>query len=121
MMRFINRFTPAESNKLALAYTYFFLTQMAPMSLLEILFMDHLVKEGHSLQFITTIFKTFLQEPSTTIDQLTSMLKKNGLDDKVLIYGNLFFLSFLSFFLFSSLILIFTIYKSKNKSKKYSF
>jgi len=82
MMRFLNRFTTAECNKLALAYTYFFITQMAPMSLLEVLFMDHLVKEGHSLQFITTIFKTFLQEQS--IDHLTSMLKKNGLDDKLL-------------------------------------
>jgi len=82
MLRFLNRFERSESSKLAMACTYFFISQMAPTSLLTVLFMDHLVKEGHSLQFLTTIFKTFLLEQS--IDQLISLLKKGGLDDRLL-------------------------------------
>jgi len=81
MLKLLNRFSASESNKLAMCLAYFFIAQIAPMSVLSTLFLEHLVKDGHSLQFITAVFKTYLSEQP--LDLLSGSLKKHGLDDKV--------------------------------------
>jgi hypothetical protein len=52
------------------------------MTTLNILFKDHLVKEGHSLDFVTTVFKTYLTEQP--IEHLGKALAIAGIDVKLI-------------------------------------
>ena len=81
ILRLLHRLTPSNSSKFAIACSLFFGQQMAPMSLLTVLFMDHIVKDGHALQFVTILFKNYLVEQP--VEHLMSSLRKNGLDDRV--------------------------------------
>ena len=46
LLRFLGRYTPSDCNKLAMCVSFVTASQLAPMSVLSTLFMDHLVKEG---------------------------------------------------------------------------
>ena len=117
LLRFLGRYSQSDCNKFAMCVAYVTASQLAPMSVLSTLFMDHLVKEGTraserercvaridlkkkcrtrterarrdvalwkpglSLQFMTTLLRTYLAE--NTFEHLTANLKKNGLEDKV--------------------------------------
>jgi len=81
LLRFINRFQPADVNKLSMCYALLLGAQLCPMSILTALFSDHLVKEGLSLQFVTVLFRTYLKENS--LEHLSANIRKNGLEDKV--------------------------------------
>jgi hypothetical protein len=98
ILRLLHRLPASGCNKFAMTCSLFFVQQMAPMSLLNVLFMDHLVKDGHALQFVTILFKTYLSE--LPIENLMSSLRKSNLDDRA---SHFFF--FLLFF-FSSFLLL---------------
>jgi len=46
LLRVLSRYSQADCNKLAILVSYVTASQLAPMSVLSTLFMDHLVKEG---------------------------------------------------------------------------
>ncbi|RIA95021.1 ARM repeat-containing protein [Glomus cerebriforme] len=82
LLQYINKWGSEENNKLATAIGLFASGQMTNINVLTILFKEHLVKEGLSLQFVTSVFKAYLGEQS--IDHLGSSLKKAGIDNKLL-------------------------------------
>jgi len=82
LLQYINKWNTEENNKLATAIGLFASGQMTNINVLTILFKEHLVKEGLSLQFVTAVFKAYLGEQN--IDHLGSSLKKAGIDNKLL-------------------------------------
>ncbi|CAG8499576.1 17234_t:CDS:2 [Acaulospora morrowiae] len=82
LLQYINKWSPEENNKLAMAIGFFSSGQMTNINVLTVLFKEHLVKEGLSLQFVTAVFKAYLSEQS--IDHLGSSLKKAGMDNKLM-------------------------------------
>uniref|UniRef100_A0A1D1XD49 Basic leucine zipper and W2 domain-containing protein 2 n=1 Tax=Anthurium amnicola TaxID=1678845 RepID=A0A1D1XD49_9ARAE len=82
LLQYINKWGSKENNKLATAIGLFASGQMTNINVLTVLFKEHLVKEGLSLQFVTTVFKAYLGEQS--IDHLGGSLKKAGIDNKLL-------------------------------------
>ncbi|KAJ3057212.1 hypothetical protein HK097_010572 [Rhizophlyctis rosea] len=81
VLQYVNKFGD-DAEKLARAVGIFTATQLVPITVLTNLIKEHLVKEGASLQFVTGVFKSYLDEQS--IDHLGSTLKKAGVDDKLL-------------------------------------
>ncbi|CAJ0825527.1 11198_t:CDS:2 [Entrophospora sp. SA101] len=82
MLQYINKWSTEENNKLATAIGLFASGQLISINVLNALFSEHLVKEGHSLQFITTVFKAYLGEQN--MEHLGSSLKKAGIDSKLI-------------------------------------
>ncbi|CAI2182119.1 10440_t:CDS:2 [Funneliformis geosporum] len=82
LLQYINKWGTEENNKLATAIGLFASSQMTSINVLTVLFKEHLVKEGLSLQFVTAAFKAYLGEQN--IDHLGSSLKKAGIDNKLL-------------------------------------
>ncbi|KAG0305955.1 hypothetical protein BGZ98_003219 [Dissophora globulifera] len=82
LLQYVNKFTPEDSNKLAMATGLFCSSGLATLSVLSVLFKEHLVKEGLSLQFVTTVFKTYLIDQ--TVDQFGLNLYKAGMSDRLL-------------------------------------
>jgi len=82
LLQYINKWGSEENNKFATAIGLFASGQMTNINVLTILFKEHLVKEGLSLQFVTAVFKAYLGEQN--IDHLGSSLKKAGIDNKLL-------------------------------------
>jgi len=82
LLQYINKWNTEENNKLATAIGLFASGQMTNINVLTILFKEHLVKEGLSLQFVTAVFKAYLGEQN--IEHLGSSLKKAGIDNKLL-------------------------------------
>ncbi|KAG2171511.1 hypothetical protein INT43_008237 [Umbelopsis isabellina] len=81
ILQYINKWSAEENNKLAIAVGFFITSQLASISVLRSLFKDYLVKDGHSLQFVTCTFKTILTEQS--MDQFGRALISSGLDNKL--------------------------------------
>ncbi|KAF9113584.1 hypothetical protein BGX27_001232 [Mortierella sp. AM989] len=82
LLQYVNKFTAEDSNKLAMATGLFCSSGLATLSVLSVLFKEHLVKEGLSLQFVTTVFKTYLIDQ--TVDQFGLNLYKAGMSDRLL-------------------------------------
>ncbi|KAI9029009.1 armadillo-type protein [Phycomyces nitens] len=82
ILQYINRWQPAENHKLAVATGYFVTIQLGSLSVLKVLFKDYLVKDGLSLEFATTVFRTILSVQ--TIEQLGKSLINSGLDSKLI-------------------------------------
>ncbi|KAI8073210.1 armadillo-type protein [Gongronella butleri] len=82
ILLFINKWTEQENTKLATATGFFITTQLVNPAALKVLLKDYLVKDGHSLSFATTIFRTILNEQS--VDQLGRYLIAAGLDTRLM-------------------------------------
>ncbi|CAG8529394.1 eukaryotic translation initiation factor 5C [Gigaspora rosea] len=82
LLQYINKWRTDENNKLATAIGLFVSGQLININVLTVLFKEHLVKEGLSLQFVTAVFKAYLSEQN--IDHLGSSLKKAGMDNKLM-------------------------------------
>ncbi|KAG0056842.1 hypothetical protein BGZ83_003136 [Gryganskiella cystojenkinii] len=82
LLQHINKFSTEDTNKLALATGLFCSAGLATLSVLSVLFKEHLVKEGLSLQFVTTVFKTCLLDQ--TVDQFGLNLSKAGMSERLL-------------------------------------
>jgi len=82
LLQYINKWSTEENNKLATAIGLFASGQMTNINVLTILFKEHLVKEGLSLQFVTAVFKAYLGEQN--IEHLGGYLKKAGIDNKLM-------------------------------------
>ncbi|KAG2173479.1 hypothetical protein INT44_007070 [Umbelopsis vinacea] len=82
ILQYINKWTPEENNKLATAVGFFITSQLASLSVLKTLLKDYLVKDGHSLQFVTATFKAILLDQS--MDQLGRALISCGLDSRLI-------------------------------------
>lgn len=82
LLQYINKWRSEENYKLATAIGLFASGQMTNLNFLTVLFKEHLVKEGLSLQFVTAVFKAYLGEQS--IEHLGGSLKKAGIDNKLL-------------------------------------
>ncbi|KAF9154255.1 hypothetical protein BG015_001438 [Linnemannia schmuckeri] len=82
LLQYINKFTPEDTNKLAMATGLFCSSGLATLNVLSVLFKEHLVKEGLSLQFVTTVFKTYLIDQN--VDQFGLNLYKAGMSDRLL-------------------------------------
>ncbi|KAJ3217778.1 hypothetical protein HDU67_007333 [Dinochytrium kinnereticum] len=81
ILQYVNKFGD-NSRKLSTAIGIMISAQMISMSVLNQLTKEHLVKEGSSLQFVTGVFQSYLQEQN--IDHLSTLLKRSGLDDRML-------------------------------------
>ncbi|KAI8802882.1 armadillo-type protein [Cladochytrium replicatum] len=81
LLQYVNKFG-ANTEKLSMAVGYLISNQMVAITVLLNVIKEHLVKEGVSLQFVTNVFKYYLEEQS--IDHLATSLKKSGMDDKLL-------------------------------------
>ncbi|KAI9479491.1 armadillo-type protein [Zychaea mexicana] len=82
VLQFINKWQFAENNKLAMATGYIITSQLTNVSILKVLLKDYLVKDGASLEFATSVFRTILSEQS--IDQFGKMLINTGMDAKLI-------------------------------------
>lgn len=81
LLRVLPRFEASQTSRFAMALALLFATSQVSMNVLEVLFADHVVREGLSLQFITLIFRYYLAEQS--IESLSGSLRRSGLEDKV--------------------------------------
>jgi hypothetical protein len=103
LLQYINKFSNEETLNFAKALGIMISTQLVPMNALGILFKEHLVKEGEhsglcafsdfgdhnvpkglSLQFVTNVFKTYLNDQS--IEHLGAVLRRNQMDMKLMDY-----------------------------------
>ncbi|KAI9477714.1 MAG: armadillo-type protein [Benjaminiella poitrasii] len=82
LLQFVNKWQAEENSKLAKATGLFICNQLTPASILRVLFQDYLVKDGHSLDFTTTVFRTILNEQS--IEQLGRALTSEGLNSRII-------------------------------------
>ncbi|KAG9291622.1 hypothetical protein G9A89_022041 [Geosiphon pyriformis] len=82
LLQYVNKWSTEQNSKLATVIGLFASAQLININVLIILFKEHLVKEGLSLQFVTTVFKAYLNEQN--IDHLGNSLKKAGMDNKLL-------------------------------------
>ncbi|KAG5463764.1 MAG: armadillo-type protein [Olpidium bornovanus] len=82
VLQYINKWDADKRSKLATALGVFMSTGLVSISVLTVLFKEHLVKEGLSLQFVTAVFRSYLDEAK--IDQLSAALKKAGMDTRLL-------------------------------------
>ncbi|KNC97475.1 uncharacterized protein SPPG_07391 [Spizellomyces punctatus DAOM BR117] len=81
LLQYVNKFGE-NSHKLSRAVGRLISIQLLPISVLTNLMKEHLVKDGASLQFVTGVFRSYLEDQP--IDHLSTILKKAGLDDKLL-------------------------------------
>ncbi|KAJ1550741.1 hypothetical protein HK096_005285, partial [Nowakowskiella sp. JEL0078] len=81
LLQYVNKFGE-NTEKLSTAVGYLITSTSVNCAILSNLIKDHLVKDGVSLQFVTNIFKVYLEEQS--IDHLASILRKSGIDEKLL-------------------------------------
>ncbi|KAF9582277.1 hypothetical protein BGW38_000420 [Lunasporangiospora selenospora] len=82
LLQYINKFNAQDTDKLALATGLFCSSGLASLNVLSVLFKEHLVREGLSLQFVTTVFKTYLIDQS--VEQFGLNLHKAGMGERLL-------------------------------------
>ncbi|KAI7907433.1 armadillo-type protein [Cokeromyces recurvatus] len=82
LLQFVNKWQAEENSKLAKATGLFICNQLTPASVLKVLFQDYLMKDGYSLAFTTTVFRTVMREQS--IEQLGRALTSEGLNSRIL-------------------------------------
>lgn len=79
ILQYSNKFSQVDQDKLAVATALFVANGLASASVLSVLKKEHLVKDGSSLTFLTTFFKSYLSTES--LDHLATSLRKGGLSD----------------------------------------
>ncbi|MBW0504649.1 hypothetical protein O181_044364 [Austropuccinia psidii MF-1] len=79
LLQYINKFQGQDLEKLAFALALFISTGLTSSNVLLTLQKEHLVKDGVSLNFITKVFKAYLQVESA--DHLSGALKRGGVLD----------------------------------------
>ncbi|KAI8989512.1 armadillo-type protein [Pilobolus umbonatus] len=82
VLQFVNKWSAEENSKLAKATGFFVCNQLITSSVLKVLLKDYLVKDGYSLDFTTTVFRTILTEQS--IEQLGRSLTSEGLNSRII-------------------------------------
>ncbi|GAA5807874.1 hypothetical protein MFLAVUS_001254 [Mucor flavus] len=82
ILQFINKWQPEENSKLAKSTGFFICMQLVPSSVLKVLLKDYLVKDGHALDFTTTVFRTVLDNQN--IEQLGRYLASEGLNSRII-------------------------------------
>ena len=65
-----------------MSFAFLFSAQLVPISVLEVLSLDHLVKEGLSLAAVTVVFRTFADEQS--VEALTAQLRRGEMEDRLM-------------------------------------
>ncbi|KZT72207.1 eukaryotic translation initiation factor 5C [Daedalea quercina L-15889] len=79
LLQYINRWSDAERDKVAIATALLIAQGLAGASCLQSLTKDHLVKNDVAVNVVTTIFRAYLAEQS--MDHLASALKRGGIKD----------------------------------------
>ncbi|XP_006461085.1 hypothetical protein AGABI2DRAFT_150878 [Agaricus bisporus var. bisporus H97] len=79
LLQYIHRWTPAQTEKLAIAIGLLISQGLASASCLVSLTKDHLVKNDVSVNAITLIFKAYLTDQP--MDHLSATLKRGGVKD----------------------------------------
>lgn len=82
ILQFINKWQPEENSKLAKSTGFFICNQLVPSSVLKVLLQDYLVKDGHAIDFVTTVFRTVLD--TQNIEQLGRSLASEGLNSRII-------------------------------------
>ncbi|CAH7689964.1 hypothetical protein BY996DRAFT_8492787 [Phakopsora pachyrhizi] len=82
LLQYINKFQGPDLDKLSFALALFISTGLTSSNVLLTLQKEHLVKDGVSLNFVTKVFKAYLQVESP--EHLYSSLRRGGVVD---IYG----------------------------------
>ncbi|KAJ3121155.1 Basic leucine zipper and W2 domain-containing protein 1 [Physocladia obscura] len=83
LLQYANKFTPENTHKLATATGFFISYNNLPLAVVSTLLKEHLVKDGSSLAFLTTVLQTYLLDQP--VDALTTLLARVQLvDDKLL-------------------------------------
>ncbi|CEP15834.1 hypothetical protein [Parasitella parasitica] len=82
ILQFTNKWQPDENSKLAKSTGFFISNQTVSCSVLNVLLKDYLVKDGHSLNFVTTVFRTVLDEQN--IKQLGRFLASERLNSRII-------------------------------------
>ncbi|KAI9207903.1 armadillo-type protein [Polychytrium aggregatum] len=81
LLQYINKFGEAGP-KLSRAVGMMAAHQLISLAVLSNTTKEHLVKEGSALEFVTGVFKAYLEEQS--MENLSQNMKKIGLDDKLM-------------------------------------
>lgn len=79
LLQYINKFEGPDMDKLAHALALFIATGLTSSNVLLTLQKEHLVKDGVSLNFITKVFRAYLQVESA--DHLSGSLRRGGVLD----------------------------------------
>jgi hypothetical protein len=82
LLRFIKFFSPEQKEKLATSIGICLANNLGNPSCLQVLFEDHLIKDGLAMEFAALVFKAWLQEKDMA--SLSAALKKSGLEGKLL-------------------------------------
>ncbi|KAL3901825.1 MAG: hypothetical protein SGCHY_000296 [Lobulomycetales sp.] len=92
LLQYINKYEGGLTSNLANACGVMFSLQVASIPILTGLFKDHLVKDGtfishltragSSLDFVTTVFQSYLKDQSS--DHLLTQLKKSGVGSRLM-------------------------------------
>ncbi|KAH9814856.1 hypothetical protein DFH28DRAFT_928471 [Melampsora americana] len=82
LLQYINKFQGPDMERLAYALALFMSTGLASSNVLLTLQKEHLVKDGISLNFVTKVFRAYLQVENS--DHLSGSLRRGGVTD---IYG----------------------------------
>jgi hypothetical protein len=82
ILQFINKWQAEENAKLAKATGFFICNQLVSSSVIKVLLKDYLVKDGHSLNFVTSVFRTILDEQN--IEQLGRSLASEGINSRII-------------------------------------
>ncbi|ORY43364.1 ARM repeat-containing protein [Rhizoclosmatium globosum] len=83
LLQYVNKFGAANAHKFATAVGLLVSGQLIPLAVVSTLLKDHLVKDGSSINFLTTLFQTYLLDQP--VDQLITLLGRvNLVDDKLL-------------------------------------
>ena len=83
ILKFLKGFTDDQCRTLACFTTLVILEGLAPTTVLRSLLNEYLTKEGIALQFLTSVFRVWLQERE--IGNLSFALKKANLEGKLLV------------------------------------
>eukprot|EP00128_Syssomonas_multiformis_P000772 Colp12_sorted_trinity150504_noHs@31192 len=82
ILKFIKGFEKSELSRLANAVTLFFVAGTVSANVLTSLLNEHVVKEGLALNFVTLVFKRWLQEAS--IEQIAVAMRKGEMEGRLL-------------------------------------
>ncbi|KAJ3382859.1 Basic leucine zipper and W2 domain-containing protein 2 [Lobulomyces angularis] len=82
LLQYINKLNPEDRTRFATACGIFFALNLATLQILEKLFKDHLVKDSVALDFVTSVFRSYLEE--SNYDSLDQNLKKSGIGAKLM-------------------------------------
>ena len=86
LMQYMHRWPAAQKDRVAMAAGLLISQGLASASCLQPLTKEQIIKDGASLNIVTSIFRVILAEQS--MDHLSSLLKKGGIKDIMLFFPN---------------------------------